>query len=184
MPDLDAPADVRESGQWRCRFTIADYLGDIDPSRLDELVPIRVVETDNLLVFGGVSALWQCLIGNGTATAGAALTFFNNANATIGAGNGLTAVAATDTNLVGASKLRRGMNSGYPQHTDGVVAAAAKITFQSTFGTADANFDWQEIGIFNHATDGSGRMLNRKTQAIGVKSSSVSRVVTAEITIA
>lgn len=183
MSDLDAPT-LHDSGLWRCRFAVADYEGDIDPARLGELTPIRVVETDNLLVYGGVSALWQCLIGNGTATAGAALTFFNNANATIGAGNGTTVAAAGDTNLTGLSKLRKGMNSGYPQHTDGTTSAAAKVTFQATFGTGDANFDWQEIGIFNHLTDGSGRMLNRKVQAIGVKSSSVSRVVTAEITIA
>lgn len=170
---------VHESGQWRCRFTIATYEGEYFPGA----VPTDVVQTDNLLMYGGVSCLWQALIGNGTATAGQVLTYFNNAQAAIGAGISTTAAAATQTNLQGASRLRKGMDSTYPQHTDATTSGAATITFQSTFSTGEANFDWQEIGIFNSATDAVGRMLNRRTQAIGTKTSAVSRVVTATITI-
>lgn len=173
-------SDVRESGQWKCRVLVEDFEGEWTP----DAEPIRSVEGANLLMHGGVSALWQCLMGNGTATAGQALTYFNAANAAIGAGNGTTAAAATQTNLQGASKLRKGMDSTYPQHTDGTTVAAKTITFRSTFGTGEANFDWQEVAIFNSATDATGRMLNRLVQAIGTKTSAVSRVVTVTVDIA
>jgi hypothetical protein len=176
-------AAITDSGQWRCKFTIADYEGEIEPAELDKLEPIRVVETDNLLMNIGVSALWEYALGNGTATAGQALTYINAANAAIGAGNGTTAEAATQTNLQGASRLRKGMNSGYPAHTHGSATANKTITLQSTFGTAEANFDWAEVACFASTTDATGPMLNRKVQAIGVKSSSVSRVVTCEVQI-
>jgi hypothetical protein len=176
-------AAIPDSGQWRCKFTIADYKGDIDPADLDKLEPVRVVETDNMLMNIGVSALWEYALGNGTTTAGQPLTYINAANAAIGAGNGTAVEGDTQTDLQGASRLRKGMNSGYPAHTHGSATANKTITFQATFGTTEANFDWAEVGCFTSTTDATGPMLNRRVQAIGVKSSSVSRVVTAEITI-
>lgn len=170
---------VQESGLWRCRYRIETFQGEWHPGA----IPIDTVETANLLMYGGVSCLWQCLTGNGTATAGVALTYFSNANAAIGAGTGTTSAAATETNLAGATRLRKGMDSTYPQHTDGTAAAANTITFRSTFATAEGNFDWAEIGIFNSATDAVGRMLNRRVQAIGVKTSAVSRIITATVQI-
>lgn len=173
-------AVVRESGVWRCLFRIETFRGEWVPGA----TPIEVVECDNTLMNGGVSVLWQCLIGNGSGTAGGALTFFNTANAAIGAGDGTAAVVDTQNNLQGVNRLRVAMDAGYPQHTDGTATGSKTITFRSTFGTAQANYDWQEVGVFNSATDASGRMLNRKLQAIGVKSNTVSRIVTATITIA
>lgn len=170
---------VRESGLWRCTFTIETFTGDRRPGD----IPVEVVHTDNLLANGGVSCLWQALIGNGTTTGGQALTYFNAAQAAIGAGDGTSTAVATQTNLQGASRLRKGMDSTYPQHTDGTSAAANTITFRATFATGEGNFDWQEVGVFNSATDASGRMLNRKVQSIGVKTSAVSRVVTATVQI-
>jgi hypothetical protein len=126
----------------------------------------------NLLVYGGASCQWQTLIGNGTTTAGQALTYFNNAQAAIGVGDSTTAAAATQTNLVAATnKLRKAMDATYPQHTDATTSGAASIVFRSTFATSDANFAWQEWGIFNSTTDGTGRMLNRKVESLGTKTS-------------
>jgi hypothetical protein len=146
--------------------------------------PFDTVECENLFVYGGVSCLWQGLIGNITATAGQALTKFDNANAAIGAGDSTTAAAATQTNLQAATnKLRKGMNATYPQHTDGVVVGSASIVFQSTFGTSEANYAWQELGIFNSATDGTGRMLDRVVSSLGTKTSASSWQVTATLTL-
>lgn len=92
---------------------------------------------------------------------GEAATDFTNANARIGVGNGTTAFAAAQTDLQGASKLRKGMDATYPQRTANV------IVFRATFGSAEANFDWEEFGIFNAAA--AGTMLNRKVQAMGSK---------------
>jgi hypothetical protein len=57
------------------------------------------------------------------------------------------------------------------------------VTFVSTFGTSEANFDWKEATIVNASTD-AGKNLNRKVQAMGTKTSAVSRCITTTLTIA
>lgn len=169
--------ELQDRAGWQCRIRVEDFAGD-DPGAES----VAVMEGANLLMHGGVSFLWECALGNGTDTAGQVLTHLAAA-AAIGAGNGAVAAAATQTNLQGASKLRKGMDATYPAHVDGTTVDAKTITFRSTFSTSEANFDWQEVGVFNSATDAVGRMLNRLVQDIGVKSSAVSRVVTVTIEI-
>lgn len=150
------------------------------------LTPYDVLERDhNLLMYGGASVQWQTLIGNGTATAGQALTYFSNAQAAIGVGDSTTAAAATQTDLQATTnKLRKAMDATYPLHTDGTVAGSATCTFRSTFGTADANWAWQEWGVFNSPTNGTGRMLNRKVESLGTKTSSASWQFSAALSLA
>lgn len=94
----------------------------------------------------------------------AAATPFNNANSYIGVGDSTTAFAASQTDLQAATnKMRKAMDATYPS------GAANVITFRSTFGTADANWAWQEWGVFNNPTNGSGTMLNRKVESLGTK---------------
>lgn len=144
----------------------------------------RVVRHGNLLMNGGVSCLWECLMGNGTSTAGQTLTFFSNARAAIGVGDSTTAAAATQTDMQAASnKTRVGMDSGYPSHTDGTSSGAATITFRSTFDTSTANFAWQEWGVFNSSTAATGRMLNRKVESLGTKPNTQTWQFTVTITI-
>jgi hypothetical protein len=139
----------------------------------------------NLLMYGGASCLWQCLIGNGTATAGQSLTYFNNSQAAIGVGDSSTAAAATQTNVQAASnKLRVAMDATYPQHTDATTSGAASIAFRSTFSTSQANFAWQEWAVFNSATDATGRMLQRKVESLGTKTSSSTWTLTVTLTLA
>jgi hypothetical protein len=137
----------------------------------------------NLLMYGGASNLWQCLIGNGTSTTAQTLTYFSNGNATIGVGDSSTAAAATQTDLQAASnKLRKAMDSTYPQHTDATTSGAASIVFRSTFATGDANYAWQEWAIFNAAS--GGRMLNRKVESLGTKTSSSTWTLTLTLSLA
>lgn len=175
--DVPAPPATRDGVAWTCRAVFEDFAGDDTSGE-----PIARVEASNLAMNGGVSLLWEAVLGNGTAVAGQALTFLSAANAAIGAGDGTTAAAATQTDLVGANKLRKGMDSGFPSHVDGTDAAARQIVFRATFSTAEANFTWGEVAIFNSSTAGAGRMLNRIVQAIGAKTSAVSRVATITIT--
>lgn len=155
--------------QWKAKWTVEKYHGD-DLS----VAPYETIEREgNLLMYGGASVLWECLVGNGTTSSGQSLTYFNNANAAIGVGNGTTATAATQNDLQASSgtanQIRKGMDSTYPQHTDSTSASAGTVTFRSTYGTADANFHWYEWGVFN-GTSG-GRMLNRKQEDLGSKTS-------------
>lgn len=191
-PPMDQQHD---RAQWRVHFRRDAYAADIDAYRtlhgkeegerrfFAEHAPVDTVEGDeNILTYGGVSNLWQCLIGNGTAAGGAALTFFNNANANIGVGDSATAEVATQTDLLAATnKARQAMDATYPQHTDGTTSASNTITFKATFGTAAANFTWAEWIVANAAT--GGRALNRKVQALGAKTSAASWSFTVTVTI-
>lgn len=150
--------------------------------------PYAVVESEgNLLMYGGASCQWQTLIGNGTATAGQALTYFSNAQAAIGVGDSNTAAAATQTNLQGTTnvtdRIRKAMDATYPLHTDATTSGAASIIFRSTFATTEANFAWQEWGVFNSATDATGRMLNRKVESLGTKTSAATWTFTVTLTL-
>ena len=171
---------LHEAATWHCKIQIAKFLGEWFPGA----IPYDVVEYDgNVLLCGGVSALWETLIGAGTTSANQALTYFNNANAAIGVGDSNAAAAATQTDLQGAQKVRKGMNASYPQHTDGTASANKTITFQCTFATNEANFAWEEAGIFNSPTNGVGRMLNRRAQSMGAKTVASSWQVTFTVTI-
>lgn len=172
--------------RWRAKWKIEKFHGDFaNDAELEAAgaVPYEVIEREgNLLMYGGASNLWQCLIGNGTATAAQTLTFFNNGNAYIGVGDSTTAAAATQTDLQAATnKLRKAMEATYPTHTDGVVSGAASIAFRSVFASGDANFAWEEWGIFNGST--GGRMLNRKVESLGTKASGSTWTVTVTLTL-
>lgn len=168
-----------EPVQWRARWTVEKFHGEIEPGQ----TPYEVIEREgNLLMYGGVSCLWQALIGNGTASAGQSLTYFDNSNAYLGVGDSSSAEAATQTDLQASSnKTRQGMEAGYPAHTDGATSGAATITFRAVFDTATANFAWNEWGIFNGSS--GGRMLNRKVAALGTKTSASSWTLTVTLTL-
>lgn len=98
------------------------------------------------------------------AAIGAGPTFFNNANSYIGVGDSTTAFSASQTDLQAASnKLRKAMDATYPSGGSNV------ITWRATFATTDANYAWQEWGVFNGSS--AGTMLNRKVESLGTKTS-------------
>lgn len=176
-------SDRHESARWRCQTKLERYEADIDDYRrrygkeegerrfFAEHKPAAVEEQEgNLLMYGGVSCLWEALIG---ATRTGNQLPFDNTNAYLGVGDSSTAEAATQTDLQASSnKLRKAMDATYPQHTDGTTSGAASIVYKSTFGTSDANFAWQEWGLFNGSS--AGRMLNRKVSSLGTKTSAAS----------
>jgi hypothetical protein len=94
------------------------------------------------------------------------LTKFDNANAYIGVGDGTTAFDKTQTDLTGTNKFRKGMVTGFPNQSG---VNSNQVVFKSSFSTSDANFTWQEYGIFNASTGGT--MLCRKQENIGSKTS-------------
>ncbi len=174
---LVAPHDVV---RWRCHTLLRKFRGDsTDLADLFDEVSID----GNLLMYGGASAQWETLLGNGTTTSGQTLTYFNNANSYIGVGDSSTAEAATHTDLQAATnKLRKAMDATYPTHTDGTASGNASAVWRSTFATSDANYAWNEWGIFNGSS--GGRMLNRKVQSLGTKTSAASWQLTVTLTLA
>lgn len=90
--------------------------------------------------------------------------FYNSSNARLGVGDSSAAYAASQTDLQASTNKFRKLVSGAP----GV--ASNVITFVATFATGEANFAWNEIGVFNTATANQG-MLCRVVQSLGTKSS-------------
>lgn len=170
-------AQLTDSFKWSCHTRVDKF--DEDGNLYETL------EVDgNALMYGGASNQWQTLLGNGTGTAGQALTYYNNANAAIGVGDSTTAAAPAQTNLqAGTNRLRKGMDSGFPQHSDGVVVASNSAVFRSTFGPTEANWVWNEWGVFNSATDATGRMLNRKQENLGTKAANTTWQITVTLTL-
>lgn len=149
------------------------WLAEHPGASLDDFrasVPAEVVSLeDNLIVDVGATAIWQLV----TATGG---TAFSNANATIGVGDSSTAEAANQTDLQAATnKLRKAMDASYPQ------VSGRSATWRATFGGSDANFAWNEWGVFNAASGGT--MLNRKVQSLGTKASGTTWTITVTITL-
>lgn len=118
------------------------------------------------LTTAGVNFLAQAATGQGT--------FFNEANAYLGVGNGTVAFNVAQKDLQGAYSVRKGMDAGYP------VVEAPTLTFKATFATGEANFDWREWGVFNAATGGT--MLNRVVESNGTKQDNQTWVLEVAIT--
>ena len=120
--------------------------------------PYEVIVGDyNAMVDNGIDLALLLLVGGGG-------TAYSNANARLGVGDSATAWATTQADLVAATnKLRKGMNATYP------VTGVKKQTFRSDFLTGEANWVWNEWGIFNAASGVT--MLSRKVEALGTKAS-------------
>jgi hypothetical protein len=170
--------DVIEGLKWHCITELRKFAGDSTDEA--DLLEAPIVIEGNIVTYGGVSALWESLIGATT------YPYFSNTNAAIEVGDSTTAAAATQTALQAATNFARvGMDATYPQHTAGTGSATnAQIVFRSTFGSAVGNFVWNEWGIFNNVTHGSGVMLNRKQEALGTKAANSTWQLTVTLSIA
>lgn len=83
-------------------------------------------------------------------------TFFSSGvNAHTGVGDSSTAFAIGQTDLQASTNKTRKVAT--------VTRASNVLTFVSTYGTSDANYEWVEIGLFNAASGGT--MLARKVES-------------------
>jgi len=179
-------SDLIESGRMFTEVRILKYRAEDIP----EGQPIKSVEpyeiTDagqpgNLLVNGGINRIWGQLNSN--------TQVWDQTHTGIGVGNSSTAAAASDNNLLGASKRFNQCDSGFPS-----LPGVQNIQFAATFGTADANFAWNEYGIVvpNTSTTFTAGgtlptnyvLLNRKVVSLGTKTSSDIWIFTATMTLA
>lgn len=157
-----------ESAEWQ----VLKYQGDSTSEK--DLYEV-ITGHGNLLTYGGASAFWNRLV-NSSPTVGV----FNLANTYLGVGDGTTGAANTQTVLSGANTLLKQATA--VNHTDNTTAGAHQATLITTFATGDANFAWQEWGVFNAAS--AGRMLNRKVESLGTKTSAATWQLTLTLTLA
>ena len=151
------------------------YEGDVEYAQNDQgfLVPVNPVVYQsptykNLIVDTGKALTLDRLFGLG---APAAITH-------VGVGNDPAAAA------VGQIKLNPvTAGSVLLQVADaGAARAALTVTIRSTFGTAVANFTWNEAGLFNGAVNGTSIMFNRVVIGPFAKTTAVSIVYTTTVT--
>jgi hypothetical protein len=100
----------------------------------------------------------------------------NHANAVLGVGDSSAVYNKTQTNLQAiTNKTYKAMDPTFPTLAENI------MTFQATFGPTDANYDWNEWGVFNALS--AGIMLNRKVAFLGTKTSEQTWVLQAILTV-
>jgi len=110
---------------------------------------------------------------------GESVTDFDNANAYIGVGSSDAGFSSSQSDLQGASTHRNGMEDGYPSRDPDSDGSDNKVRFKAVFGTGEANFKWEEWGIFNNSS--GGIMHNREVEYIGEKTNKASWTFTVDI---
>jgi len=114
------------------------------------------------LVMGDAQTIW------GPASSGS--------TPTLGVGDSTTAFAKAQTDLQAATnKFRKLKDSGYPTRS------GSTVTVRATYATSEANYAWQEWGVFNAAA--AGDMLQRKVESLGSKTSAQSWQFTVDLAI-
>lgn len=171
---------------WRCRTRAELFYGKDWKNADGTTNPADwAIEVDgNALLRGGGSIIWECLKGSGSTASTSAKKYFN-ATAALGVGNSTAAVTNIQLDLQGASKTYKALTGGFPTHTTGSTAATVvDIVYKSTFGLTEANYAWQEWGVFNKAGSTQRRMLNRKVQSLLTKTSAATATLTVTLSLA
>ena len=142
----------------------------------------------NLLVTGGINLMLNLLCGTTFNTGLSGFTTYGSGSAVLRVGDTSTAAASGDTNLGGGGGSQgtnwdeSPMDAGYP------TVSITTATWRSTFGSTQANFVWNEVGVQNLPTGVSGpnsyiRLLNHKVQNFGTKASGSTWTLTLTITV-
>lgn len=83
-----------------------------------------------------------------------------------------TAAFSSTSTWLGSSGAMATMDMSYPTAT--VCSTGVELVFRATYGTAAANKDWNEWGVYNASASGTdGTILNRKLEdpSLGTKTS-------------
>lgn len=110
----------------------------------------------NLLLNEGITEMLTLIASTGA-------TKWDSGNAYLGVGTDDTEAAASQTELIGTA-VYKAMDGTYPQVSN------QTVTWQSTFGSDDANQAWKEYTVSN-SNSNSGKNLNRKVDSQGTKQS-------------
>ena len=169
-----------ETAHWKCRYKVEKRHGDINACKtpvqrlafLQQTKPYEIIEgEDNCLLNSGIDEMWDLITGVVTG----ASHIFDNAAAQIGIGDSATAANATQTDLVAAvNKKYNAMEVGFPTST------SQKATFKSSFGSADANYVWNEW-VVKQGT--SSKCINRKVDSMGTKASDTTWTLEVTVTL-
>lgn len=144
-------------GTWSPTFLLKKYAND-EAFQAGQPFAVSRFQHNTLLLEGRYEM--QRLI-----TGGSAPVAYDHDHAYIGVGAG---------SLPEALETQEGLQSSggslcwQPMDTDYPSVAGTIATYRSTFGSADANYDWQEFTLVNAAND-DGRNMFRKVSNQGTK---------------
>jgi len=162
--------EAKETLRLKGHVKVQKYAGGVVPG---EGEPYEVIEGENLFLTVGINELWSLLTGGSA-------NHFDNTNAQIGIGNDkTTAPAASQTDLQGASKTYKAMDTSYP-----TTPSNGQVQFKSTFGSSDANYEWGEFAVKQSV---SAKCLNRSTNSgagWGTKATGTTWTITVTLSIA
>lgn len=147
---------------------------DFDALRID---PYGETEHHgNLVLNAGWTRLMNLLTNQGATQA------YDATHCRIGAGNGSTAAAYTDTDLSASA----GSANRWFQLVSGAGTLGTRtLAWSASFGTADGNFAWAEFGIDAGTASGNtvtAPLLNRAVSSQGTKVSGQTWTATATLT--
>ena len=160
------PPAGREAGSWHCKFKLEKRDGDINACKTPEeraaflaTEPMEIIHgEDNCMLNSGLDEVWDLVSG----VVAQADHIFDHTDTTIGVGDSATAATASQIDLQAASnKKYNAMEVTYP-----LAASDQKIVCKSSFGSAEANYVWNEWVIKQSV---SGKCLNRKVEGLGTK---------------
>jgi len=141
------------------------------------VAPYSVSEAHgNLILNAGWTRLMNLLTNQGATQA------YDATHTRIGAGNGSTAAAYTDTDLSAAAGSA---NRWFQLVSAAGTLGTRTLAWSATFGTADGNFAWNEFGIDQGTASGNtvtAPLLNRALSSQGTKASGQTWTATATIT--
>jgi len=174
--------------RWKCQWHLQkDFVTDSPSEGYRAGEQENIWGDGNALLIGGASLIWERIITNdpSTSATGAALQSFSTDNANLVVSTSTAAAVNTQTWLQGSTQHYSTMESGYPAHTDATTSTAAQSAqFRAIYGTTEANITWNEWGLCSFAASSGGRMLNRKVQSLGAKTSAATWTFTASLSLA
>ncbi len=140
------------------------------------LLELNVVKTLpwlklNLFLNEGITEIWDLVDETN------AVDYYTNLLARCGVGNSVTAPAATQTGLLGASTLFKGQLAGFP-----TAGAGQRRDWKSEFISGEAEFAWEEYTTDNGVTPNAN--LHRDTVANGTKPAGQTWTLENQLTIA
>lgn len=160
---------------------IANFLrhgGSIEEaiSKFPNLVIGTDIEEGNVALLEGLYLLCGIISGIDTTS-----PRWDAANAYLGVGDSTTAESSTQTGLLGANKMYKSMDSGFPQRAASPSASPQFVRWRATFGPNEANFTWNEFTVANGSSDAAVN-LNRKVVSKGTKTTGETWTLELEIT--
>lgn len=134
----------------------------VDPYSVTQSLP----HEHNLITTVGWNQILVLAFGGGGTT-------YASASCRLGVGTSTVAASASQTDIAGATIAGRYWQPISATPTTATGTGAKRLVFTATVGTGDANFAWQEWGLDQGTTTGSGvvvgALLNRAVSNQGTK---------------